>query len=135
MITQKFFDEELASGNYKVYISLLVLDELEGTKKQWLKDGLLKLASRYANEIVVLNEEVSLIADKFIQEEVIPEKYKDDALHLALALVNDVDYIVSWNFKHIVKLKTKRAVKAFAIKEGFKEVEIISPMEVVENDN
>jgi hypothetical protein len=42
-----------------------------------------------------------------------------------------MDYIVSWNFKHMVKPKTKRTVRAFSIKEGYKEIEIVTPEEVV----
>jgi len=68
-------------------------------------------------------------------KEYIPSKYQEDALHLAFALVLNVDYIVSWNFQHIVKPKTKKAVKIIAIKEGFKEIDIITPEEVVTNEN
>jgi hypothetical protein len=44
-VTRKFFDEELANGNYETYISLLVLDELEETKDQALRDKLVSLAN------------------------------------------------------------------------------------------
>jgi predicted nucleic acid-binding protein len=134
-VTRKFFDEELASGNYETYISLLVLDELEETKDQALRDKLVSLANQCITEVFPLTDEVNAIAVKFVEEGIIPEKYKDDGLHLALALTNNIDYIVSWNFKHIVKLKTKRAVKAFSIKEGYKEIEITTPQEVVENED
>jgi len=40
-----------------------------------------------------------------------------------------------WNFQHIVKLKTKRAVKMYAIKEGYKEFEITTPEEVVDHED
>jgi predicted nucleic acid-binding protein len=82
-----------------------------------------------------LTDEVNAIAAKFVEEGIVPAKYKDDGLHLALALTNNIDYIVSWNFKHIVKLKTKRAVKAFSIKEGYKEIEITTPQEVIESED
>jgi len=85
-----------------------------------------------ANRLSV-TAEIGKIVDVFIQEEIIPERYRDDAVHIALALHNSMDFIVSWNFKHIVKPKTKRAVRAFAIQEGYKEVEIITPQEVTEN--
>lgn len=75
------------------------------------------------------------VSEKFIQNGVIPVKYSDDAVHLALALCNNIDYIFSWNFKHMVKLKTKRAIRLFAIKEGYKELEIVSPQEVTEDDD
>lgn len=59
---------------------------------------------------------------------------KDDALHIACASVNDLDAIISWNFEHIVKLKTKREVVGINVLLGYKEIGIYSPWEVVKND-
>ena len=66
-------------------------------------------------------------------DEIKSGKYEDDAFHIALASVNNLDVIVSWNFQHIVKLKTKREVNAINALLGYKAVEIYSPWEVVEN--
>ncbi len=52
---------------------------------------------------------------------------------IAIASVNDLDAIISWNFEHIVKLKTKREVIGINALMGYKEIEIYSPWEVVEN--
>jgi len=60
-------------------------------------------------------------------------KYEDDALHIAIASVNNLDVIVSWNYKHIVKLKTKREVTGINALLGYKEIEIYSPLEVIED--
>jgi hypothetical protein len=60
-------------------------------------------------------------------------KYDEDALHLAVGIFYEVDYLASWNFKHIVKVKTKRMVTSIAIREGYKGLQIISPTEVLEN--
>ncbi len=74
------------------------------------------------------------LASKYIKEGIIPKKYIDDAFHIAIASVNNLDAIVSWNFKHIVKLKTRREVKAVNLLLGYKEIEIVSPQEVIYND-
>ncbi|MFQ3675573.1 MAG: hypothetical protein SNJ64_03415, partial [Endomicrobiia bacterium] len=50
--------------------------------------------------------------NKYILENIIPSKYRNDALHIAIAVVNDSDVVVSWNLEHIVKLKTKSRQKA-----------------------
>ena len=55
-------------------------------------------------------------------------------MHIAVASFYDMDAIVSWNFKHIVKLKTKRETKGVNLLMGYKEIEIISPQEVIYND-
>jgi len=59
------------------------------------------------------------------------KKYRDDALHIAVAVVNDLDVVVSWNFKHIVKLKTRMEANGINKMLGYKEIEICSPEEVI----
>ena len=73
------------------------------------------------------------LSRKYIAQGIIPEKYEDDAFHIAIASVNDIDVILSWNFEHIVKLKTKRETVAINLLMGYKEIDIYSPLEVVEN--
>jgi hypothetical protein len=51
------------------------------------------------------------------------------------AIKYELDYIVTWNFKYLVKPKTKKAVRAFSIKEGYQEIEIVTPEEVVADEN
>ncbi len=79
-----------------------------------------------------IDEEIENLANLYIQNKIIPQKYEADAVHIAVAVINDLDVIVSWNFEHIVKLKTKLAVNGINKMEGYKEVEIYSPMEVIE---
>ena len=99
-----------------------------------LRDKLIEFANGLSARILESTEEIDEISQKFVEEEVIPAKYIDDAVHLALALHNGMDYIVSWNFKHLVKPKTKKAVRVFCIKEGYKETEIVTPEEVTADE-
>jgi hypothetical protein len=57
-----------------------------------------------------------------------------DAVHLSLALVNRMDYIISWNFEHMVRPKTREAVLEFALKEGYKNVAITTPEEIIKGE-
>lgn len=78
-------------------------------------------------------EAVSL-ADKYLKEGILTEKYRDDARHIAIATVNEVDILVSWNFKHIVhydKIQQFNAVNALM---GYKKLRIFSPMEVASEE-
>ncbi len=68
-------------------------------------------------------------------EGTIPRKYAADALHIAAATVHDIDLIVSYNFKHIVKLKTVTMTEIVNLREGYKKIGIFSPTEVIENDD
>ena len=60
-------------------------------------------------------------------------KYEADADHIAHAVVGGADAIVSWNFKHIVKLKTKMATRLLCVERGYRLIDIITPEEVLEN--
>lgn len=132
-ITREFFDEELVSGKYEVFSSEVALRELANCTDPVLQDKLVKFAATLPVTYLPVTDEIGDLAKAFVDDGLIPEKYQEDALHLAFTLIHNLDYIISWNFKHIVKPKTKKAVKIMAIKEGFKEVEIITPEEVVEN--
>jgi hypothetical protein len=57
-----------------------------------------------------------------------------DALHIAAATVHDLDIIVSYNFRHIVKRKTVTMIEVVNLREGYKRIGIFSPTEVIEND-
>ena len=73
----------------------------------------------------------------YVSAGIIPAKYATDALHIAAATVAGLDYIVSLNFRHIVKHKTIIETEVINAREGFKRVFIHSPAEVIgydEND-
>jgi predicted nucleic acid-binding protein len=128
MITLKLFSQ---IQNFDVYISELVLVEINEASEP-LKSRLLNLINEYAPSLLEINTEISSLADRYIKEGIIPAKYQDDALHIAVAVVNEMDVILSWNFQHIVKLKTKLKVNGINKLLGYKEIQICSPEEVVE---
>lgn len=134
-VTREFFGEILAKDKYEVCLSSLVIEELEKTSDLDHRARLLTFANQLDAEVFSLTEEINQIADQFVKEGYIPVKYKEDAVHLAFALSHNVDYIVSWNFKHIVRPRTKDAVRIIAIKEGFRETKILTPEEVVADDS
>ena len=84
--------------------------------------------------VLETNDEAVRIANLYIKEQIIPFKYGMDGMHIALATVNDLDMIISMNFQHIVKRKTKIGTGNINALNGYRIVEIYSPMEVVEND-
>jgi hypothetical protein len=75
------------------------------------------------------------LADIYVSEKIIPQKYRTDGLHIAIATVNDLDMIISMNFQHIVKRKTILATGKINNLNGYRAIEIYSPMEVVENES
>ena len=130
-ITRKFFDEELKDGGYEIFLSYLVLRELGNTKESERRNKLLNFAGQLQAEMLQPTVEVETITKKFLETGIIPPKVQDDAIHLALAIINRMDYILSWNFQHLVRPATRKAVREFAISEGYKIVEITTPEEVL----
>ena len=64
------------------------------------------------------------------RHKILTEKFENDMTHIALATVNEVDILVSWNFKHIVHFDKIRQFNVVNLKMGFKAIAIHSPREV-----
>ena len=132
-VTIQFWDI-LKVGLYDIVISDILLTEIsrsETPSSQELEDKL----SEIVVEIVSVSEDIFSLAQKYIDEGIIPQKYQDDALHIALAAYNEADALISWNFKHMVKLKTIRGVNGINRMLGFKELEILTPQSWIPEDN
>ena len=128
--TVKLF-EEIRNEKYEPYTSQYVLDELELAPEP-KKTLMLNLIHEYSIRILDMNIETERLAEIYIVEGVIPEKYKTDGQHIASTAVNSLDFIVSLNFTHIVKRKTIEMTELLNFREGYKKVGIYSPMEVVD---
>lgn len=124
--TRKFWNEILPK--YEVFISDITLDELKNTKDKNLKKDLQHLIKPF--KIIKSNKEIENLADEYMKNDIIPEKYFVDALHIAITSFYSINYLVSWNFEHIVKVKTRRIVKLINALTGYREIEIISPREL-----
>jgi hypothetical protein len=88
------------------------------------------LIERYAVIVLPANEEADNLAEIYTAQGIIPAKYKTDGVHIAIASINNLDMIVSMNFQHIVKRKTKIGTAAINALYGYPAIEIFTPMEV-----
>lgn len=75
--------------------------------------------------------DVERLSKKYIQYDAVPEKYAEDAFHIAIAVVNEMDFLLSWNFKHIVRRKTRDIVRMVNTLNRFKHIEIMTPAELL----
>lgn len=88
-------------------------------------------------ELITLGAEILTVKDEALQllamyqaRKVLAQQFGNDMLHIALATVADVDVLVSWNFKHIVRLDRIRLFNAVDIGLGYKPRSIYTPREV-----
>jgi len=127
--------EEIGAGKFKPYTSLYVVQELEDIKDA-VKLGRMKaLIGTYGIEVLSVSQEAERLADIYVKEGIIKMRYKTDATHIAVATVAGLDFIVSLNFKHIVKRKTKIQTGFVNAREGYGQIDIYAPMEVVEYED
>jgi hypothetical protein len=87
----------------------------------------------YDDQYDVTSEMINL-KDKYMESNIITDKYSADALHIAIATVITVDVLVSWNFKHIVNLEKIKKFNAINLTQGYSLLEIRTPQEVINYD-
>lgn len=130
--TLKLF-KEIKEGRYEPYTSDYVIDELEAAPEE-KRLNMLRLIKEYSVKLIEANDEAVMLSKIYVAEGVIPQKYVTDALHIAVATIVDMDFIVSLNFRHIVKRKTMLLTEVINVREGYKKIGIYSPAEVIEDD-
>jgi hypothetical protein len=127
--THKLFDE-FRKGKYKPIISSHVIAELENGAPENVKENLKTLDY----EEYAVNEEMTKLAEKYIEQKIVSQNYYSDALHIAVATVIGVDVLVSWNFKHIVNLNKIKLFNSVNLQEAYNVLEIRTPRELIENE-
>lgn len=84
-----------------------------------------------AEQVDISNEALEL-AELYIQEGALGEKSVDDARHIALATVEGVSALISWNFKHMVNFLKIRQYNSINLREGYRTISIHTPREIVD---
>jgi len=121
------FFERIKSGEYIVLFSSVTQDELELAPEN--VKVLVKSLRIDLSEFIDTTEEAIDLATEYITEKVVGKTSFADCLHIALATINRADFLVSWNFKHIVNVERIRGYNSINIKNGYRQLEIRSPRE------
>ena len=87
-----------------------------------------------ANNILDTSTEIEELAQAYMASAVVPPKFADDALHIAMATVHGVRLVVSWNFKHLVNVRREDGFNAVNILHGWPPIRIVSPKEIIYAD-
>ncbi len=132
MVTERFFrDEEIR--RFDLYISEIVLAEINDAPEP-KRDMLLKEIGRYNPEVLYLNPDVAAVAEEYLKNGLLTKKHIDDIYHLAYAAVNGLDILLSWNMRHLVKRRTQLIVELTNKALGYRELEVWTPEELMEDD-
>lgn len=124
--TVPLFDR-IRAGEFIVLYSTVTQDEIEHAPEKVKQ----LVQSLKADQTVFLDASAEALdlATAYILEKVVGETSFADCLHIALATINRADFLISWNFKHIVNIERIRGYNAINIKNGYKQLEIRSPRE------
>ena len=130
--TRKLWDM-FKEGKYDVYLSTVTLEEIADCpepKKSKMYD--------YLEQIdytpIKITDDASDIAQQIIDMGILTKKSYDDCQHIAAAVVAECNCIISWNFKHIVNIKTIHGVRAITNLTGYKTIDILSPTVLLESE-
>jgi predicted nucleic acid-binding protein len=139
-----YFDEEFESftkplfdrilkGEFIIFFSTVTQEELVNAPKNVQK--LVKTLKKGNTEFIEETEEAVELASKYIAAKVVGQTSYADCLHIALATIHHADYLVSWNFKHIVNTQRIRGYNSINIRQGYQQLEIRSPRDLMNYEN
>jgi hypothetical protein len=125
-ITKKFF-ERIFAGDFLIFFS-----EISETELSLAPDYVKELKSKIPKDFyrcLELDYESKYLAQVYIDEKILGISSYNDAYHIALATVNRLDVLVSWNFKHIVNFDKIKLFNSVNLRLGYPTIDIRSPLE------
>lgn len=126
---------DFRASRLKPVISAIVAAEIADAPKA-IRDLFSDLLA-FKPEMIATTPEALALADAYQQHGILTPKFYADGIHIALATIAEVDLLVSWNFKHIVRYDKIRLFTAVNLEHGYKPLAVYSPREVAsdEEDN
>ena len=124
-ITQEWWEE--ARNRFDLYISTVVIAEAKTGDPHAAQR---RMAAISDLPVLDVNEAVEDLARQLIAQKLIPSTSQEDALHIALATVHGMDFLVTWNFRHINNAEIKARITAAIEALGYESPILCSPEEL-----
>ena len=118
-------------GKYDVVLSTIVFNELFGCSQE-KRVILAEHLAEIQYEHIDVTDEILRTADLFIDLNILTRKSYTDCQHIAAEIHSGCDFVVSWNFEHMVNVRTIKGAKVITALEGFKDILICSPNMLLE---
>jgi len=125
-LTQAFFRR---AADFRVFISEVTVVEIDQTPDTILRNRMKRVAGAFP--VLALTDDAERLANEYIRNGAVPVAYLNDALHIAISAVNGIDYLLSWNFRHIVRRKTMDIARMVNTLSGIGSTEIATPAELL----
>jgi hypothetical protein len=120
--------QDIESGIFIPVLSQVVADEVYPAPRKVLE--MYQKLLTYEHEFVEVTDDALQLTEAYTSHAILPENYFNDLLHIALATIAEVDILVSWNFKHIVRYDKIKLFNAVHFELNYKQLQIFSPREV-----
>jgi len=125
-LTQAFFRR---ASDFRVFISEVTVVEIEQTPDAILRNQMSQVVEAIA--VLALTGDAERLANEYVRNGAVPAAYLNDALHIAVSVINGIDYLLSWNFRHIVRKKTMDIARMVNTLSGLGSTEIVTPAELL----
>jgi predicted nucleic acid-binding protein len=126
-ITQEWW--QTRRPQFDLYVSQLVIQEASAGDTSAVERRMQVLADV---PLLEMTEEAVRLAEQLVGRGAVPRKVVEDALHIALATVNGIDYLLTWNFRHIANAAMRGKIEMVCRDEGYEPPVICSPQELLE---
>ncbi len=123
---------ETAANRFELVASELVLNEAQGGDPEAARA---RLAAINSLTLLDATEEALELAQQLVNSGVVPTKAAEDAAHIAIAVVNGIEYLVTWNYRHIANATIRSQIETVCRNAGFEPVIICTPDELMELDH
>jgi len=124
--TQEWWHNELPQ--YESFISSVVILEINNTRNEKRREQLLNLVAHFPQSALLT--EIEQIAKGYLSQKIIPQSSSPDALHIAIASFYKIDFLVTWNCKHLAEGHRRKQIKLFNTSAGLYVPEIVTPIEL-----
>ena len=129
-ITEEFYNW-IRTSTDTCYISELVLAEINRAQPA-LRTRLLDAVERLQAINLAVTPEAEGLAQRYVQAEAIPARFRDDALHVAIAVLNGLDIVVTWNMKHLANVRRIASINRTNLTMALSPIRIHTPEAVIE---
>jgi predicted nucleic acid-binding protein len=119
-------------GLYQLFVSVVTESEIQNAPAEIQKFFIETFAD--ARQILPLTEESEQLARAYVAAGIVTANYLDDARHVAIATVEQVGLVVSWNFKHLANYRRETEFNRVNRLQGYRSVRILTPMELIYGD-
>ena len=131
--TLQFWEELKNRDDIIIYLSDVTIAEVSDCyepKRSYIMNKLKEIHFTFLTK----DDDAESLARQIIDLGILNNKSHDDCLHIAIAVLEACNYIVSWNFKHLVNVKTINGVRAITNLKGFSPIDIITPEMLIKGD-